>query len=148
MNFSNEILAGNTADFNQTEFIAPRMNQLKPMDRCIIYFDGLGSHNDQIQVPNNENYVNTKTWDGRYNIMPKNPWNVAYRRHSRSVKPTYDDPHAMKSALANYGFLDGHVETLTYDETWKPIGPSPLGGKNPKTPWQITGWVKGLPQQD
>jgi prepilin-type processing-associated H-X9-DG protein len=83
--------------------------------------------------------------------MPANPWNVAYRRHSRVIKPTYNDPYAMKSGLANYAFLDGHVETLAYTDTWKPIGPNPLGipnAKNAKTMWQVTGWVAGQPQQD
>ena len=111
--------------------------------------DGLGSYFDQIGYPNNENHVNTKTWDGRYNVMPTNPWNVAYRRHSRSLKQTYNDPYALKSAQANYAFLDGHVETMTYAETWQPIGANPLGGtKNNKTPWQLIGWTVGLPQQD
>jgi prepilin-type N-terminal cleavage/methylation domain-containing protein/prepilin-type processing-associated H-X9-DG protein len=148
-NWSNEILGGNPLDYNATEFIAPKLNQLKPAEQAIIYMDGLGSHADQIGTPNNENFVNVKTWDGRYNIMPTNPWNVAYRRHSRSLKPTYNDPYAMKSAQANYAFMDGHVDTLTYTETWRPIGPNPIGGtKNAKTMWQVAGWTKGLPQQD
>ncbi|HYO11063.1 MAG TPA: prepilin-type N-terminal cleavage/methylation domain-containing protein [Tepidisphaeraceae bacterium] len=151
MNFSNASYEGNTGDYNTTEFITPKLTQIRTQDQAIVFMDGLGSHFDQIGTPNNENHVNTKTWDGRLNIMPANPWNVAYRRHSRSLKPTYNDPYAMKSALANYAFLDGHVETLTYTETWAPIGPNPLNpatGKNPKTRWQVTGWTKGLPQQD
>jgi prepilin-type processing-associated H-X9-DG protein len=148
MNWSNVFMAGNVADFNQTQFISPKLNQLRPAASVIMFFDGLGSHADQIGTPNNENHVSTKTWDGRYNIMSTNPWNVAYRRHSRSLKQTYNDPYALKSALANYAFMDGHAETLTYNETWKPIGPNPRGGTNPMTPWQVTGWIKGLPQQD
>jgi prepilin-type processing-associated H-X9-DG protein len=55
----------------------------------------------------------------------------------------------MKAGLANYAFMDGQVETLAYTDTWKPIGPNPLGGtKNAKTMWQVAGWIQGLPQQD
>ena len=151
MNWSNEILQGNPADFNNTIFVAPKLNQLKPANQAIIFMDGLGSHFDQINVPNNENHVNTKTWDGRYNVMPTNPWNVAYRRHSRVLKAKQDDPYAMKSGQANYAFMDGHVETLAYTDTWKPIGPNPLGvpnAQNHKTMWQVAGWTAGLPQQN
>jgi prepilin-type processing-associated H-X9-DG protein len=80
--------------------------------------------------------------------MPGNPWNIAYRRHGRVLKNVYNDPQALKTGMANYAFMDGHVEAMAYPETWKPIGPNPFGGTNPKTPWQVTGWIKGLPQQD
>jgi prepilin-type N-terminal cleavage/methylation domain-containing protein/prepilin-type processing-associated H-X9-DG protein len=155
MNWSNEVLQGNAAsDYNNAIFMSPKLTQIKPADQAIIYMDGLGSHFDQINIPNNENHVNTKTWDPRYNVMPGNPWNIAYRRHSRVIKAKQDDPYAMKSGLANYAFLDGHVETMAYTDTWKPIGPNPLGipnAKNAKTMWQVAGWVlttPTTPQQD
>ena len=52
---------------------------------------------------------------------------------------------------ANYAFMDGHVETIAYSDTWKPIGPNPLGvpnAQNHKTMWQVAGWTAGLPQQN
>jgi prepilin-type N-terminal cleavage/methylation domain-containing protein/prepilin-type processing-associated H-X9-DG protein len=148
MNFSNEILGGNPADFNATEFIAPKLNQIRPQNLAIMFVDGLGSYYDQIDFPNNENHVNTKTWDGRYNVMATNPWNVAFRRHSRAYGKQ-NDPVALKTGRANYAFLDGHVETMAYVDTWKPIGPNPLGGTTyHKTMWQVAGWTKGLPQQN
>jgi prepilin-type N-terminal cleavage/methylation domain-containing protein/prepilin-type processing-associated H-X9-DG protein len=140
-NFSNEFLEGNPADFNQTVFVAPKLTQVTPQSQAIVFFDGLGSYYDQINFPNNENHVNTKTWDGRYNVMPANPWNVAFRRHSqKQTTSSTPDATALKVGQANYAFLDGHVETLRYDQTW-----TPLGGA--KTMWQVTGFVKGLPQQ-
>ena len=43
----------------------------------------------------------------------------------------------------------GHVETMAYVDTWKPIGPNPLGGTTyHQTMWQVAGWTKGLPQQN
>jgi prepilin-type N-terminal cleavage/methylation domain-containing protein/prepilin-type processing-associated H-X9-DG protein len=148
INWSNEFLSGDLLVYSNKIFTSPKLNQLKPAERAIIYMDGLGSYQDQIGTPNNENFVDTKTWDGRYNVMPGNPWNVAYRRHSRVLKTTYNDPQGMKAGLANYAFMDGHVETMTFPDTWKPIGPNPFGGTNPKTAWQVTGWVDGLPQQN
>jgi prepilin-type processing-associated H-X9-DG protein len=49
--------------------------------------------------------------------------NAGYDRHSnkRDLKST-------RYARANYVFADGHVETVFWDDTWKPRGPTtPLG---------------------
>jgi prepilin-type processing-associated H-X9-DG protein/prepilin-type N-terminal cleavage/methylation domain-containing protein len=147
INWSNEPYEGNPSDYNNTIFVAPHLTQIRPASRAIIYFDGLGSYEDQVGVANNENFVSTKTWDPRYNVMPINAWNVAYRRHSRDNLPI-NSAASLKRGLANYAFLDGHVETLAFSDTWAPVGANPFGGTNPKTPWQIYGWVSGLPQQN
>jgi prepilin-type processing-associated H-X9-DG protein len=65
-----------------------------------------------------------------------NPWNVAFRRHSVALG-RYNDAAALKKGQANYAFMDGHVETLAWEETWVSLGEK-------KTPWQVTGfgpWV-------
>jgi prepilin-type N-terminal cleavage/methylation domain-containing protein/prepilin-type processing-associated H-X9-DG protein len=139
MNWSNEFLEGNPFDYNQTVFVSPKLTQVTPASQAIIYFDGLASYYDQVGWPNNENHVNMKTWDGRYNVMPGNAWNVAYRRHSRDLAPP-NSPESLKRGQANYAFLDGHVEQLAYVDTWQPVGGN-------KKPWQVTGFVSGLPQQ-
>jgi prepilin-type processing-associated H-X9-DG protein len=53
-------------------------------------------------------------------------WNVAQNRHLKT--------------RSNYVFADGHVESLTWDETWKPIGPQVWPGNpnfyNKETMWR------------
>jgi prepilin-type processing-associated H-X9-DG protein len=92
-----------------------------------------------VSVQNVLGFVTVKTNDGVMNILPQNPWNIAFRRHSRNYAATMSD-EAMKKGLANYAFADGHVETLTYKETWVSLGEN-------KTPWQVTNFIKGMPNQ-
>jgi len=67
--------------------------------------------------------------------------NVAYRRHSRAMGD-YNAAQALEKGRANYAFLDGHVETLTWNEN---LGGSLgiIGGGFEKTPWQVTGFLSG-----
>lgn len=139
MNYSNEILEGNPSVYEETIFVSPKITQLKPAHQAIIFADGLGSLADQVGEPNTENYVTMKTWDGRYNIMSTNAWNIAYRRHSRNSDPV-NSTTSLQQGLANYAFIDGHVETMTYASTWVKID-------DRKSMWQVTGFVPGLPQQ-
>lgn len=146
-NWSNEIYEGAKdpdTQYNATIFVSPKLTQIKPIERAIIFCDGTGTRSDQVpwEDPNQSlNHVNIKTNDGRYNIAHNppqsynNPWNVAYRRHSRTFG-SWDSATSLQRGLANYAFLDGHVETLTWEQTWTPLG----GGK---TPWQLTGFVPG-----
>jgi prepilin-type processing-associated H-X9-DG protein len=60
----------------------------------------------------------------------------------------FDRDQALKKGTANYAFLDGHVETLVWNDTWKSLGIVALnkgaGGTNlEKTPWQVTGFLDG-----
>ena len=145
-NWSNELYNPSLA-YDQRTFTSPKLNQLRPMDKVIIFLDGTAGPADQINYhdPNQPdfNHVDIKNaGDGRYNVGNKpyhsfnNPWNVAYRRHSHTLG-FWSDPKALKNGRANYAFLDGHVETLTWNETWVSLG-------DKKTPWQVTGfgpWV-------
>ena len=87
------------------------------------------------------------------NIAQNNPYNVAFRRHSRyngvwESMSQGDREAAIKKGLGNYAFMDGHVETLRWNDTWKSLGVVATGtGSNgsdlEKTPWQVTGFLPG-----
>jgi prepilin-type N-terminal cleavage/methylation domain-containing protein/prepilin-type processing-associated H-X9-DG protein len=158
-NWSNETYGGakdpNTAAYNQTLFISAKISQIRPTDGAIMFFDGSGSRYDAITYENpleHLNFVNMKSTDGRYslfapvafslpiNMAQANPYNVAFRRHSRQFNgpwdtlPAAERARAIRSGQANYAFMDGHVETLSFPDTWRPLGGT-------KTPWQVTGFV-------
>lgn len=140
MNFSNSSYEGaNLADYN-TRIVTPaRLTQLKPASKAILFADGQGAPNDQVSVANLRGFVSNKTNDLEMNIQSNNPWNLAFRRHSRNQSTTMS-ADAMKKGLANYAFADGHVETMTFNDTWVSLGGS-------KTMWQVANFVKGMPNQ-
>ena len=144
-NWSNEIYDPNVA-YDQRTFASAKLTQIKPADRAIIFIDGTSGAKDQVPYQDafqpDYNHVDIKNGDGRYNVSDRpyttwnNPWNVAFRRHSQTMG-RWDDARALKNGQANYAFMDGHVETLTWGDTWKSLG-------DKKTPWQVTGfgpWV-------
>ncbi len=140
MNFSNAMYAGaNVLDYNSRTVTPVKLSALKPGAKAILFADGQGSLQDQVSVLNLRGFVTTKSNDLEMNIQSNNPWNLAFRRHSRNLAATMSD-EAMKKGLANYAFADGHVETLTFNETWVSLGQN-------KTPWQVTNFVRGMPNQ-
>jgi prepilin-type processing-associated H-X9-DG protein len=157
-NWSNEIYGGDKdpgGHYNTTSFTSPKISQLKPGDHAIMFMDGSGSYYDGIawQDPTQPlSFVNMKTTDGRYSLFNNialafpidmaqtNPYNVAFRRHSRQFNGPWDNlsaserDRARRTGLANYAFMDGHVETLTFPDTWQSVGDG-------KTAWQVTGFL-------
>ncbi|WP_428937556.1 type II secretion system protein [Fontivita pretiosa] len=134
MNWSNEFYEGAKdprGNYNATLFISPKLGQIKPASAAILYADGVASRYDINPAPNAENHVYCQTDSHQFTISPTNAWNIAYRRHSRTLD-RINDPTGLKRGLANYAFADGHVETLTWTETWKSLGDG-------KVPWQVTG---------
>jgi prepilin-type processing-associated H-X9-DG protein len=144
-NWNNEIYDPNIV-YDQRLFTSPKLTQIRPSNKAIIFADGTAGPADQINYMDvnqpDYNHFDVKNSDGRYNIGHKpylsydNPWNVSYRRHSHTLG-FWSDANALKNGRANYAFLDGHVETLTWNETWVSLG-------DKKTPWQLTGfgpWV-------
>lgn len=147
MNWSNEVLDGAKdpgAGYNNTIFISPKLSQIKPLSKAIIFVDGTGTYGDQVgfQNPNAAyNHLNLKNQsDPTLRFRQSDPYNVAFRRHSRALG-LYNDAQAIKKGRANYAFLDGHVENLTWNDTWESLG---MAGPNlEKTPWQLVGFVPG-----
>ncbi len=140
MNGCNLMYEGaNVNDYNSRIETPPKLSQLKPSSKAILFADGQGSLQDQVTVQNLRTYVTNKSADLEVNIQQNNPWNLAFRRHSRNLSNTMS-ADAMKKGLANYAFADGHVETLTFNETWVSLGEN-------KTPWQVTNFVKGMLNQ-
>lgn len=147
MNISNSHFEGpsianypqTAASYDTTTVTPARLTQLKPTSKAILFADGQGSLEDQVTTQNARNYVLTKTFDARINIQRNNPWNLAFRRHSRNMSNTMSED-AMKKGLANYAFADGHVETLTFNQTWESVGDN-------KTMWQVANFIKGMPNQ-
>lgn len=140
MNASNAMYEGaNVMTYNTRVETPPKLSQLKPASKAILFADGQGSREDLVTVGNVRNYVTNKSLDPEINIQQNNPWNLAFRRHSRNLSHTMS-ADAMKKGLANYGFADGHVETLTFNQTWESLGEN-------KTPWQLANFVKGMPNQ-
>jgi prepilin-type N-terminal cleavage/methylation domain-containing protein/prepilin-type processing-associated H-X9-DG protein len=157
-NWSNESYGGskdpNTA-YTTCIFISAKLSQIKPTDAAIIFFDGSGSRYDGIiwtDPAMHLNFVNMKSTDGRYSLFANapfalpidisaaNPYNVAFRRHSRQFNGPWDTlpgperVRAVQQGQTNYAFMDGHIETLRFPDTWKSVGGT-------KTPWQVTGFV-------
>jgi prepilin-type processing-associated H-X9-DG protein len=157
-NWSNEIFSGAkdpNGNYNGTIFISPKLAQIRPADQAILYFDGSGSLYDGIQweaATEHLNFVNMKSTDPKYSLFSNvvmslpidvaqsNPYNVSFRRHSRQFNggwdtlPQAERLRAIKQGLANYAFMDGHVDTMTFPDTWKSAGGN-------KTAWQVTGFV-------
>ena len=165
MNWSNETLDGSknlNAGYNSCIMISPKLPQMKPLDRAIIFCDGTNSFYDGGAFQGTQfqdlNYLSLKRSstgqvDATVNIAQNNPYNVAFRRHS-PYKGTwesmsqYERDQALKKGRANYAFLDGHVETLVFSETWPSLGivasGKGQGGTDlEKTPWQVTGFLDG-----
>jgi len=156
MNWSNEILEATSgapdlgANYNNTIMISPKLTQLKPLDRSIIFCDGTATYADQVtfQGTGDWNNLNLKNQsDPTVNFRQSNPYNCAFRRHSRAMG-SFDNAQAIKKGLANYAFLDGHVETLTWNDTWQSLGivaagKGAAGSDLEKTPWQVTGFLNG-----
>jgi prepilin-type N-terminal cleavage/methylation domain-containing protein/prepilin-type processing-associated H-X9-DG protein len=133
-NWSNEFYDP-AIPYDQRLFTSPKITQIKPAQNAIVFFDGTGTYYDQVnwQDPTQDlNHVDLKNTDGRFNLSKTNSYNVAYRRHSRTIGLWNSTP-TLKNGKANYAFLDGHVEALSFLDTWVS-----LGGK--KTPWQVTGF--------
>ena len=168
-NWSNEILeSGNgsppnlSSNYNGTRMVSPKLSQMKPSERAILFMDGANTLGDGIAFQGTQsqdlNHVNLKRdmWspvDGTVNVRQNNPYNVAFRRHSKyngrwESMSQWDRDQALKKGTANYAFLDGHVETLAWNDTWTPLGIVGIGqgagGSNlEKTPWQVTGFLNG-----
>jgi prepilin-type N-terminal cleavage/methylation domain-containing protein/prepilin-type processing-associated H-X9-DG protein len=152
MNWSNEILTAVgtstpnlSTNYNGTIMTSPKITQIKPAERAIIYMDGTSTLGDQVNfqgtASSDYNNVNLKNQgDSTVNVRQNNPYNVAYRRHSRSFGD-YNSAQALDKGRANYAFMDGHVETLTWNETWGSLGMEATGLE--KTPWQVTGFLTG-----
>jgi prepilin-type N-terminal cleavage/methylation domain-containing protein/prepilin-type processing-associated H-X9-DG protein len=144
-NWSNEIYNPALA-YDQRTFVSAKLTQIKPADRAIIFIDGTSGAKDQINYQDalqpDHNHVDIKSTDGAYNVSDRpyttwnNAWNVSYRRHSNTAGVVGSAP-TLKNGQANYAFMDGHVETMAWPDTWKSLG-------DKKTPWQVTGfgpWV-------
>jgi prepilin-type N-terminal cleavage/methylation domain-containing protein/prepilin-type processing-associated H-X9-DG protein len=158
-NWSNESYGGskdpNTAAYNSTLFISAKLAQIKPADQAIMFMDGSGSRYDGIEWEAATEpllLVNIKSTDPKYSLVSNiaftlpvdiaqmNPYNVAFRRHSRQFNGGWDTlaaserQRAVRQGLANYAFMDGHVDTLSFPDTWRAVGAN-------KTPWQVAGFV-------
>jgi prepilin-type processing-associated H-X9-DG protein len=165
MNWSNEILGGSGnlgAGYGSCLMTSPKVTQVKPADRAIIFIDGTNGFSDggnfQGTPFQDLNYVSLKrsgpaAWvDGTVNIAQNNPYNVAFRRHS-PYNATWENmsqfqrDQALKKGLANYAYLDGHVDTLAWNDTWGSLGSAGFDATTSrdfeKTPWQVTGFVAG-----
>lgn len=150
MNWSNEILESANAtppslstNYNGTIMTSPKLSQIKPPERSIIYCDGTSTYADGVsfQGTGDYNHLNMKNQpDGTVNLRQTNPFNVAYRRHSRTTG-SYADPQNISRGMANYAFMDGHVETLTWNETWQSLGYAAPGLE--RTPWQVMAFLPG-----
>ena len=150
MNWSNEFLDATSGapnlstNYNVTIMTSPKLSQMKPADRAIIYVDGSATYSDQVNFQNaaaDYNNLNLKNQgDGTVRFRESDPYNVAYRRHSRALG-NYNDAQALAKGRANYAFMDGHVETITWKETWTSLGK--IDATLEKTPWQVTGFLPG-----
>lgn len=85
---------------------------------------------------------------GRVSRVYRN--NVAWNRHSPAAHKNLP-----KLGRSNYMFVDGHGESLTWDQTWQPIGPAPaaaqelLGPLKGATMWrQVYQPEPGLPSSN
>jgi prepilin-type processing-associated H-X9-DG protein len=166
MNWSNEILSGSknlSAGYASCIMTSPKIGQIKPADQAIIYVEGTNGYLDGgnfFPNPNDDlNYVSLKRSaavagiDGKVNVAQNNPYNVAFRRHSRyngtwESMSQYSRDTAIRKGLANYAYMDGHVDTLGWNDTWKSLGivggGAGAGGTDlEKTPWQVTGFLDG-----
>jgi prepilin-type processing-associated H-X9-DG protein/prepilin-type N-terminal cleavage/methylation domain-containing protein len=101
-----------------------KVSRLKDSSRSILFVEG--SPRDPVSQPTvtDEPWGHVATWDsvrqGNVDVMVRR--NVRHKEHK---------------GRANYGFVDGHVEALTWEETWKPIGPrEPIGGLRLRSMWR------------
>jgi prepilin-type processing-associated H-X9-DG protein/prepilin-type N-terminal cleavage/methylation domain-containing protein len=150
MNWSNEILQAASgspdlsANYNNTIMVSPKISEIRPPERAILFVDGTATYSDQVGFQNasaDYNNINLKNQgDGTVRFRQSDPYNIAYRRHSRALGD-YNAQQALAKGRANYAFMDGHVETLIWNETWGSLGM--VGPNLEKTPWQVTGFLPG-----
>jgi prepilin-type processing-associated H-X9-DG protein/prepilin-type N-terminal cleavage/methylation domain-containing protein len=90
-------------------FDAVKISQIKKPSQSIMICEG--GPKLPSQGPNEIPFHHVATWESRSeaNLGPNRKVNVAHDRHLKK--------------RANYVFADGHVESLTWEDTWKPIGP-------------------------
>ncbi len=111
-----------------------KINQLHPITRSMYICEGT----DYQQPPQAFPYHHVATWDTGYSnavyVAQTDARNVAYNRHGTAAY-NFKDPAGValnepraKSTRANYAFLDGHVETLSWAETWQAYGSGPGSG--------------------
>jgi prepilin-type N-terminal cleavage/methylation domain-containing protein/prepilin-type processing-associated H-X9-DG protein len=165
MNWSNEMLGGSKnlgSGYNACTMTSPKLTQMKPAERAIIFADGTNGFSDGGNFQGTQfqdlNYVSlkrsaTNQLDGTVNISQNNPYNIAFRRHSPYTgmwerMSQYDRDQAIRKGMANYAFIDGHVETLIWNDTWQSLGivekGKGQGGTDlEKTLWQVTGFLDG-----
>jgi len=165
MNWSNESLGGSKnlgGGYNACIMTSPKLTQMKPAERAILFADGTNGFSDGGNFQGTQfqdlNYVSLKRsdsdqLDGTVNIAQNNPYNIAFRRHSPYTgmwerMSQYDRDQAIRKGRANYAYVDGHVETLIWNDTWQSLG---IVGKGKgqggtdleKTPWEVTGFIDG-----
>lgn len=96
-----------------------KITMFRRPSKAILFVEGAPRDPKVQPNPADEPWQHVATWDNtadalKGHVSPTNKRNIRYNQHN---------------GKANYGFVDGHVELLAWDDTWKPIGPRvlPLG---------------------
>ena len=105
-----------------------KMTKVRPASLAILLVEG-----EQRIGTEGEPWGHVATWEGSAvphgQVGPQTRRNVRWAAHGTG--------NAGREGRANYGFVDGHVETLEWKETWKGIGPPFRIGWRNRTMWRV-----------
>jgi prepilin-type N-terminal cleavage/methylation domain-containing protein/prepilin-type processing-associated H-X9-DG protein len=104
-----------------------RINRIKPVSQAILFVEGSGRLANEA-----EPWGHVCTFEA--NATPQGQVSQKAKRNIRW------GAHYKKGNVgrANYGFVDGHVEALNWDETWKEVGPpGKAAGSFKRTMWRV-----------
>ncbi|MGC4030185.1 MAG: hypothetical protein QM754_00350 [Tepidisphaeraceae bacterium] len=103
-----------------------RFSRVKCAFECIIFAEGTANTNPW------DYYQGLSTWyiNTQDSVGPTTFANVAYKRHGGKT---------LNEGKSNYAFLDGHVETMTFNMTWRGVD---MTQTQPVSMWRQL-WAKG-----
>lgn len=108
-----------------------KINQIHPADKAMYICEGTDTYPLGQVAPFNQ----VATWDngsgGAAFVSQSFPTNIAFNRHGPASGNLSINSYSglttttgtqWTTTRANYAFLDGHIETLDWTTSWKPIG--------------------------
>ena len=117
----------NTSNIADQAYTAIKVSQLRKPSTSIVLLEGAQT------TDGSEPFHHVARWEPLQAgvVGPKTRKNVAWDRHSSKKS---------SDKRSNYVFADGHAESMSYEDTWKPIGPHLFGAEGNPFWNKITMW--------
>ncbi len=104
-----------------------KITKVRPAAQAILFVEG-----EKRIGTEGEPWGHVATWEGggvpQGQVGPQTKKNIRFAAHGLDKSG---------KGRANYGFVDGHVESLEWSETWKSVGPAHRTGWRNRTMWRV-----------